>query len=514
MWGFCVTRAKTRPDSIRLTRSEQSDLSYDDLCQIVHRNQKEYTAAKAEHLDKNATQLSDSAYRFGRTVEQFLNDFPDLLGPAHALDNQYGGLVLPAVRLLWQVVSSKQRYEEQMQQQLDRLLEQFTYLQKFGSIYRGKGDIQTDEESNDLQELLKPVFEAIARFLHSSAEYYQLFRRAAISPHGPDLDDVRSLVQKAQKELSLLLANDARETRITTTRITHQCAKLEDENSEIKKQLQAQDEQRTADRLACLRRLLNTSFVNEQRKTQYENDLHRTFDFNQRKVPKYQDALKVVDQDYTFLRWQEADSSTILILSGHSSGTQSSQRFCWLSAAAMNLIDNLHASNCAVAFFIGQLGTTPPDWRIRSTDKEALPSMMSQIASWNPSCLQKVDFKQHIVHKDWESDDFRKKTEFLRVLLETSRATEPLYLVFDNVSMYTDASTTLSTRPPPVLIRRLLELVRDVQVVVKILFVGLKEDFDEEQLDYLRETIDGINREQLLYRVAWDSAKAQRIPVY
>lgn len=68
MWGFCVTRAKTRPDSIRLTRSEQSDLSYDDLCQIVHRNQKEYTAAKAEHLDKNATQLSDSAYRFGRTV--------------------------------------------------------------------------------------------------------------------------------------------------------------------------------------------------------------------------------------------------------------------------------------------------------------------------------------------------------------------------------------------------------------------------------------------------------------
>lgn len=68
MWGFCVTRAKTRPDLIKLTRSEQSDLSYDELCHVVHRNQKEYTVAKAEHLDKNATQLSDSAYRFGRTV--------------------------------------------------------------------------------------------------------------------------------------------------------------------------------------------------------------------------------------------------------------------------------------------------------------------------------------------------------------------------------------------------------------------------------------------------------------
>lgn len=140
--------------------------------------------------------------------------------------------------------------------------------------------------------------------------------------------------------------------------------------------------------------------------------------------------------------------------------------------------------------------------------------MMSQIASWNPSCLQRIDFKQHIVHKDWESDDFRRKTEFLRGLLEICRVTEPVYLVFDNVNMHTDASTTLSIRPQPVLIRRLLELVRDVQVVVKILFVGLKEDFDEEQLDYLRETIDGVDGEQLLYRLAWDSAKAQRIPIY
>lgn len=296
--------------------------------------------------------------------------------------------------------------------------------------------------------------------------------------------------------------------------ITQQCAKLENENLGIKKQLQAHEEQRTADRLARLRRHLKTSLDNEKRKTEYENDLHRTFDFNQRKVPKYQDVLKVVDQDPTFLKWRESDSSTILVLSGHSSGTQSSQRFCWLSAAAMIFIDNLQASNCPVAFFIGQLGTTPPDWRKRSTDKEALPSMMSQIASWNPSCLQKVDFKQHIVHKDWESDDLKRKTDFLRVLLDICRATEPVYLVFDNVNMHTDASTTLSIRPQPVLIRRLLELVRDVQVVVKILFVGLKEDIDEEQLDYLRETIDGIDREQLLYRLAWDSAKAQRIPIY
>ncbi|KAI4216448.1 MAG: hypothetical protein LQ349_009103, partial [Xanthoria aureola] len=250
--------------------------------------------------------------------------------------------------------------------------------------------------------------------------------------------------------------------------ITQQCAKLENENLGIKKQLQAHEEQRTADRLARLRRHLKTSLDNEKRKWEYEDDLHRTFDFNQRKVPKYQDVLKVVDQDPTFLKWRESDSSTILVLSGHSSGTQSSQRFCWLSAAAMIFIDNLQASNCPVAFFIGQLGTTPPDWRERSTDKEALPSMMSQIASWNPSCLQKVDFKQHIVHKDWESDDLKRKTDFLRVLLDICRATEPVYLVFDNVNMHTDASTTLSIRPQPVLIRRLLELVRDVQVVVKI----------------------------------------------
>lgn len=97
----------------------------------------------------------------------------------------------------------------------------------FGVIYRGRGDKQTDEEGNDLQELLKTAFQGIASFLSSSAEYYQRldiptarsvtrlnlsskhghtrFRRAAVSPHGPDLNDVRSLVQKVQDELAFLL---------------------------------------------------------------------------------------------------------------------------------------------------------------------------------------------------------------------------------------------------------------------------------------------------------------------
>ncbi|KAL8788709.1 MAG: hypothetical protein Q9213_001523 [Squamulea squamosa] len=35
--------------------------------------------------------------------EQFLKDFPQVLGPADALDTQYGGVVLPAISLLWQV---------------------------------------------------------------------------------------------------------------------------------------------------------------------------------------------------------------------------------------------------------------------------------------------------------------------------------------------------------------------------------------------------------------------------
>lgn len=293
--------------------------------------------------------------------------------------------------------------------------------------------------------------------------------------------------------------------------ITQQCSKLKNENSGIKKQLQAQDEQRTADRLARLRRHLKTSLDNEKRKTKYENDLHRTFDFNQRKVPKYQDALKVLDQDPTFLRWRKSDSSTVLVLSGHSSGTQSSQRFCWLSAAAMNLIDNLQASNCPVAFFIGQLGTTPPDWRIRSTDKEALPSMMSQIASWDLSYLQKIDYEQHIGHEDWNSDDLGRKTKFLQALLNPHAAVKPVYLVLDNLQMYNEASTSFQR---PVLIRRLLELIRDVQGVVKILLVGLKEDFDAAGLKSLKEIITGLSDEQIIYRLAWDSAKAQRIPIY
>ena len=35
--------------------------------------------------------------------ERFLTGFPELLGPAHALNSQYGGVVLPAISLLWKV---------------------------------------------------------------------------------------------------------------------------------------------------------------------------------------------------------------------------------------------------------------------------------------------------------------------------------------------------------------------------------------------------------------------------
>ncbi|KAL8640796.1 MAG: hypothetical protein Q9226_008705 [Calogaya cf. arnoldii] len=499
MWGLCVTKGKAQPKSTRDGKSEQSHLLYDELYQSVYESQEQYTAARAEHLGKNNAQLLDSAYRFGRTVEQFLNDFPELLGPAHTLDNQYGGVVLPAINLLWQLVSTKQRYEERILQQLDGLLEQFRYLQRFGVIYRGRGDRQTDDEGKDLRELLKPVFEGIAKFLNSSAKYYQRFRRAAVSPLGPDLHDVRNLVQKAQEELSFLLSKDARETRITTIRIIEQCAELNAENVKIKKQLQAQDERSITDRLSHLRRLLRLPHVNEQqRKTKYEAVLHWAFEFNKRKVPKYQDVLKVVERDPSFLTWKISDTSAVLVMSGNSSGIQ--------SIATMNLIDTLQASDCPVAFFNAQLGTTLPAWQARSPDKEALHSIISQIASWDPSRLQKIDHEQQIVHKDWDCDDLERKTKFLQALLDLYSAARPVYLVFDNVNMDNEVSTTLSKRSRPILIRRMLELVRDVRGVVKILLVGLKEDFKEVELEILRETIDSLDHEQLICRLAWDSA--------
>lgn len=295
-------------------------------------------------------------------------------------------------------------------------------------------------------------------------------------------------------------------------RITEQCAELNAENVEIKKQLQAQDDRSNTDRLSHLRRLLSLPHVNEQQpKTKYEAHLHWAFEFNKRKVPKYQDVLKIVERDPSFLTWKDSDTSAVLVLSGNSSGIQSSQRFCWLSAATMNLIDTLQASDCPVAFFNAQLGTTLPEWQARSTDKEALHSIISQVASWDPSRLRKIDHEQQIVHKDWDSDDLERKTKFLQALLDLYSAAGPVYLVFDNVNMDNEVSTTFSNRSRPVLIRRMLELVRDVRGVVKILLVGLKEDIDEVEVKTLRETIDGLDHEQVLYRLAWDSAKLRQI---
>ena len=43
----------------------------------------------------------------------------------------------------------------------------------FDDLYRDRGDQPIDEGGKDLQELLKPVFEGIAKFLWSSASYYR-----------------------------------------------------------------------------------------------------------------------------------------------------------------------------------------------------------------------------------------------------------------------------------------------------------------------------------------------------
>ncbi|KAL9012668.1 MAG: hypothetical protein Q9173_002572 [Seirophora scorigena] len=492
MWGLCVLKAKSQRESIKTEKSEQSYLSYDELCQSVQQNLEQYTVAKAEHVARNGAQPVDSALRFGRTVlmeirEQFLQDFPELIGPAQVLDSQDSGVVLPAISLLWhvriggckiseclvlrlrQLVSSKQRYEEHMQQQLDGLLEQFRYLHRFRDLYQGRDSGQTDEEGNNLQKHLTPVFEGIADFLGLSAKYYQRLNLPTARPRTrlnlgrPNLDHVRGLVQKAQEELSFLLSKDARETRNTTVRITEQCA-------ELKRQLQAQHAPSITDRLSHLRRLLNLSFFNEQQqKTQFERDLHRTFEFNKKRVPKYLEVPGLLEQDSSFMTWKDSKFSTLSVLSGHSSGTQAAQRFCWLSAAAMKLIDDLQASDCPVAFFNGQ---------------------------------------RYIDRQDWDSDNLVRKNKFLQALLDLSGAAETVYIIFDNLAMANEASTRLSERPRPMMIRRLLELVRDVQRVVKILIVGLKEDFDGDELDILRETIVGLDREQLLYRLAWDSAKS------
>lgn len=261
-----------------------------------------------------------------------------------------------------------------------------------------------------------------------------------------------------------------------------------------------------------MRRRLNLFEVDEkQLKDQYKRSLDMAFEFNKKRVPEYRNVLRILEKDASFRTWKDSDCSAVLVLSGHSSGTYAAQRFCWLSAAAIELISHLQASDCPVAFFNGQLGTTPPDWKDRAASEKALRSIMGQIASWDLSHLQKIDYEQHIGHEDWNSDDLGRKTKFLQALLNPHAAVKPVYLVLDNLQMDNEASTSLER---PVLIRRLLELIRDVQGVVKILLVGLKEDFDATGLKSLKEIITGLSDEQIIYRLAWDSAKAQRIPVY
>ncbi|KAL8851497.1 MAG: hypothetical protein Q9221_003597 [Calogaya cf. arnoldii] len=424
MWRLCVTRGKPQQETIEPGNPEQSNLSYDELCQSVHYN------------------------------------------------------------------------VEQLQEQLDGVLEQLRNLQSQSLL--------------TTQSVLKILsIDTMCRLYGQKSR----IRSAVASPHNWDLDEVRSLVQKVQDKLVFFLSKDTRESRITAVRITEQRAELYAKTIMITNQLRAQREQNMSDRSMRYKRLLHLLCIDgKQPKIQYEEALRRAFEFNKEKVPKYRDVLGLVERDTSFQTWKKSEASSVLILAGHSSGTQASHRFCWISAAVMDLIDRLRASECHVAFFIGQTGTTLSDGQARSTDREALHSVIGQAASWDPSRLQKIDYEEHIAYKDWDSNSLWSKTLLLQALVGFQDPAKPVYLVFDNLHMGYDASTGLPTRRKPVFIKRLLELVRDVQGIVKILLVGLDEDFDKVGLEIFKETLDCLGSDQLLYRLGWDSAKIRQSP--
>lgn len=350
--------------------------------------------------------------------------------------------------------------------------------------------------------------------------------QAVRSPDGPDLNDVRSLVQKAQEEIAILLyvrsadvnaciipyrSMDAREARINTMNLLEQNKELEKQNEEIKKQLQEQHKRTIVDRLAHLERLLHTTHVKEEeRKAHFEEKLRHAFHFNQKRVPRFEDALKYVGEDSTFAKWDDPTSSALLALSGHTSGILQSQRFCWLSAAALGFIDLKRGSKCPVACYHGQLDTSEFEWQERSIDKQALNSMISQIAAWNPECLEKLDYEEQVDHIEWDHDSLNAKFGLLLELLELYTVNEPIYLVFDGLRIGSSVLKDNSIRPRPVFLWRLAEMLKNTKRVVKVLLVGLDTDFAETELNTIRETVDGLNDDQLLFRLAWDSARLPR----
>ena len=303
------------------------------------------------------------------------------------------------------------------------------------------------------------------------------------------------------------------ELKVQNVEISKQCTELRNQNVEIKKQLQEQQGQLIEDRLSSLRRQLYIIRGDEdKRRRQYETKLRNAFNLNQKQVPKFDDVLSHLEKDRVFTSWVNSPSSAVVVLSGHSSAISPGQRFCWLSAAAIRFINRKRSSECPIAFFYGQQGTTMQAWDERSTDKEALHSIIVQIAGLYPCCLQTIDVRQQVEHKDWGISSLEKKVALLQELLDLRPASEPVYLVFDNVGASQGTPNDDHRGPASVLLRRLAEMVRDTKAVVKFMFVGLNTDFGEKEVDITRNTVGGLSSEQLLSRCSWDSAFLPRWP--
>lgn len=140
------------------------------------------------------------------------------------------------------------------------------------------------------------------------------------------------------------------------------------QNPRLETNLQEQPSQTPSSHLSPLQTLLTPSSINHvQRKALYEQKLHQAFNFNQKRVPTFSASFAHLQADPTFTLWYNSATSSLLVLSGHSSGTLQSQRFCWLSAAVTGFIDEKlgKREKGHVAYFNGLVGTSQVEWRER-----------------------------------------------------------------------------------------------------------------------------------------------------
>ncbi|KAI9845157.1 MAG: hypothetical protein M1837_005042 [Sclerophora amabilis] len=397
-----------------------------------------------------------------------------------------------SVLLNWEkVAASRQKLELSLQSAIENLKIRLEEMAIYKRVY----------PDPSLGALIAKVYKGITNFSRVAIKYYKnhgvlRLLHAAGDPYNFDesVDEIRVTMGCVQSRCEALLAERCeRLEKKSNGKTTNPCDEIradypkdiqqrlmqvQGQNDELqntvnklKEQLSRMDETKDSEKLTELLRHLDYRCIDDNERYQQVSAC-KTYlqDFANDPLRTKMD-LKTLQDSEQYSHWTDCNHSCLLALSGRNeqNAIERSGWSCWLSAAAVDLVDELRNRGELLVYhfcLLHPFQTTSP------TAHDILTSVAGQLLTERPNVLRDAAnftrLRAHLQDPDWAEEidgicDFIIST--LNLIREESERDRPIYLVLDRIDRCSGATIEAE------FMNALLKVIKGAQCNLKILVV-------------------------------------------